>query len=301
MTIILEKYRKPNHFEGFYVRLCDPGNAVNLALIWAATSHVDDPHAFIQVFDGVRKENTYHRFDADAFYEEGGTLHIGNNTLSDASIHIAVSNLTLEGTFKNLEPNRKSAMGFLRHFPLQCFQEVLHMNGSFEGSIALNNAPKKDFTASIYMEKTFGKRFPDRWFWLQANHFDDPSAMLSSAGGRVPLLFFRIFGFFALFRHKGKTYRFGSFKGSKIKISDVTDKKVVRFSSLRHTLIVEITINRPTVLKGPAEYGKMELDVHETIDSQVTLTLRKGSTTLFKGTSPLAGVEWMLNSNNQKE
>ena len=283
------------------MRLCDPANAINLALIWAVTYHVDDPHAFIQVFDGHRKENTYHRFDADAFYEEDGTLHIGHNTLGDASIHLSVSNLTLKGTFKKLEPNRKSAMGFLRHFPLQCFQEVLHMKGEFEGDISLNNASKKRFTASIYMEKTFGKRFPDRWFWLQANHFDDPSAMLSSAGGHVPLLFFRIFGFFALFRHEGKTYRFGSFKGSKVKITDVSEKKVVRFSSLRHTLTVEITINKPTVLKGPAEYGKMELAVHETIDSDVKVTLQKGSATVFEGTSPLAGVEWMLNPINQKE
>ena len=69
--------RKKDYFEGWYTRLVDIENNINIAVIFALTKNELDPHAFIQVYDGVELTNKYFRFDIRL-----GLIHYGSHVAS---------------------------------------------------------------------------------------------------------------------------------------------------------------------------------------------------------------------------
>ncbi len=293
-AFLFQNLRDTNYFEGFYVRFFDREHTVNIACIFAVTFNEEDPHAFLQVFDGLKRENRYHRYPLSAFSFENGVLTLENNTLTTKGMKIDTETCKLSVEFtKKTSPPHKSAMGFLRKFPLQCHQDVIFINGEGEATFQREDMSLK-VRGKVYMETTYGKSFPRRWLWLQANAFKASNASLSVAGGSVPFLCFQPFAFFVLLTHKNKTYRFATYNASTLKISQEhgTMKVTVRKGRLRLELFV--SPSQATTLLGPSDDGKMDREVYETLDAKVALTLKKGSTILLEDKAEHAGLEWML-------
>ncbi len=285
------KLREKNYFEGYYVRFYDAEDNVNLAFIFAVTYNEEDPHAFLQVFDGIKRENTYHRYPLSDFDFEEERLTLGPNTLTSEHLSIDTPNHKLDIRFRRkVLPPKKSAMGFLKKLPLQCYQEVLLLDGEADAT----THERRNFSGKIYMEKTYGRAFPKRWLWVQANNFTDASVALSLAGGSVPFLMFRPFGFFVLLKHGDRTYRFASYNASRIKTSQNGDTMMVTVRKGRYRLDIRITPSKPTRLSGPADKGKMGRDVYETLDANLHIALKKKSTILLKDKAACAALEWML-------
>jgi len=285
---------KTNGFEGWYLRLSDPQKTFNVALIFAHSTNQEDPHAFIQIFDGTKKTNTYLRFDAEAFRFENDTVFIGENHLSLTSVHLKTQVLTLDATFENPIYNKeKSAMGILEKFPLETFQEVVIMDGTMHGKAKVYG---KDMTldGTLYMEKTYGHKFPKTWFWVQANHFNIPGVSLSMSGGHVPTIKVRPFGFFVLLYTSTKNYRFATYDLSRMKIFHEAKKTRFLVKKWFKTLEVIVTQHDPTELVGPTDGGLMTLPVYESIRAHVKVTLKRGATTLLTTESPLSGFEYMM-------
>lgn len=284
---------KTNGFEGWYVRFTDPQHALNTSLIFAHTTDETDPHAFIQVFDGVKKVNTYHRFDAHAFRFQNDVVHIGKNRLSMQDVYLEVPELTLKATFKKPVFNReKSAMGLLEKLPLETFQEVVIMGAQFTGTLT-SQGRSKSITGKTYMEKTYGKKFPRTWFWVQANHFSK-RLYLSMSGGHVPTLKFRPFGFFVLLYTTTKSYRFATYNLSKIDIQETEGSYIFTVRKRALSLSVTVTHHTPTVLVGPTDGGKMVLDVLESIDAHVHIRLSHKNRLIVEAESPYGGFEYMM-------
>ncbi len=292
-TFSLKKHHKTNHFEGFYVRVISDDYTHNYAFIFAVSTYEADPHAFLQIFDGIANTNQYYRYDVSDFTMEEGALFLGENRLSLNKLHIETDDFYGEFAIKSREVNQKSAMGFLRFFPLECYQEVIFLNASIEGNVRVDGK-KVPIKGKSYMEKTYGKNFPTQWYWIQANQFKNPDVFLSTSGGDVPLLGRRIFGFFAILKFQNKTYRFSSYKLSKIKMMQKNDTIILKFKSFRHTLEITTQLIKPTMLKGPSKYGKMDLDVSECLRNVVNITLLKGNRIIHQDTSEHTGVEWMI-------
>ncbi len=289
----LQDKKKHNYFEGYYTRVVDERQDINYAFIFAKTLYKKDPHAFIQIFDGT--SNTYLRFPLEAFdYSESHTVTIGDNTLSPQ--HLTVKNKTfiIDVTFHHQTSlESKSAMGYLSHFPLQCYQEVLYMSMDVIGTLIDGNT-SVSLKAYGYMEKTYGRRFPKRWFWLQAAHFQRDT-YLSMAGGSVPTLVVKPFGFFTVFMHKGTTYRFGTYNLSRIKIVRLEENKtqfIVRKKTYK--LVIDATMHHPVELLGPSDYGAMNLPVYESLSSTVHLRFYINKILVYEGKSSYAGYENML-------
>ncbi len=285
---------KTNGFEGWYLRLNDPSIGFNMALIFAHTTNEDDPHAFIQLFDGTLKTNTYLRFDADAFRFHNDTVWIAGNELSVSHVHLDTDLLKLDAQFENPVYNaEKSAMGLLEKFPLETFQEVVIMDGVMRGEATLYGV-KKNLSGTLYMEKTYGQKFPKTWFWVQANHFDIPGVSLSMSGGHVPTIKFRPFGFFALLYTPEANMRFATYDLSRIHIDHTPE--LTRFTVRKRfsTLIVDVTRHAPTELVGPTDGGAMTLPVYESITAHVTLTYKRRNKTILSAKSALAGFEYMM-------
>lgn len=280
-----------NAFEGWYTRILSDDGTVNLAVIMAMTLYEEDPHAFIQVFDGNKENNTYHRFDIEDFHFEQGMVKIKTNTLSLKHLFIDVEGLQVDVTFKDVTKNPvKSAMGFLRHLPLQCFQEVNILSALAQGSV--NGSP---FKGSTYIEKTYGKQFPKRWFWLQADRFDQ-TVKLSLAGGHVPTLKMKPFGFFCLLKTDTKTYRFATYNLATFKHKRQNNTVTITIKRWPHTLTLTITPGTFTLLKGPGEDANMVMDVPESLNTHVSLTLKTHKDIVLKSTSTHAGFEWVFDA-----
>ncbi len=287
-------FKKKNVFEGWYVRLLDEKTGLNLAFILAVSFHEEDPHAFIQLFDGQKEKNRYHRYPVTSFSFEAGTLHIGDSSLSLSHIAIRLPGFRLEGEISvRTTTGKGSSMGFFRHLPLECYQEVVYHEAAVQGVLETADE-EKTLTARSYMEKTYGKSFPTEWFWLQTNTFAAEGIALSMAGGFVPFKGFRIFGFFAHLHHDGRNHLFSTFNLSSIDITE--EEGLVRFmlKKRRRRLLVEVHRAQATVLVGPGKNARMRRDVQETLSARVNVTLRHGRKTIFHGEGAFAGFEYTI-------
>lgn len=293
MSLFTQKIKnKSNRFEGWYVRFVDLKNSTNEAFILAYTTNQEDPHAFTQYFNGVAKTNEYTRYDSKAYRFEAPTVHLGPNRLTEKSLFFENEGMSLNLSFEHPRKPNKSAMSFLRFLPLECFQEVIVMEAKAKGTRQVEGQTM-DVEGTIYIEKTYGRRFPKQWFWLQSHHFDQEGVRLSFAGGSVPTLKFRPIGFFCLVEKGEEVYRFATYKRSRFNAIDLGDKVVFTVRQGTLNLRLEVTDHDPTALVGPNDFGLMNLEVFESLTANVTLTLTDESKTLIHAKSSLAGFEWM--------
>ena len=91
-------------------------------------------------------------------------------------------------------------MGYFAYIPnMECNHAVISMNHTVDGCIRYNGSDISFCNDFGYIEKDWGKSFPSRYVWVQANHFPRPgdSIMLSIAS--IPMLLFTFKGFIANF------------------------------------------------------------------------------------------------------
>ncbi len=268
-----------NYFEGWYFRFV---GEESIGVIFALTKHTEDPHAFIQVFDKNSVECEYMRFGVEDFrYDsEKEVIYIGENYLSNnevvvKDIHITMKNHTVF--------SKGSAMSYLENAPLECFQEVLYMKAEAIGRI--NGV---DVTGFAYSEKTYGTNFPSKWVWLQSFN-SQSSSLISFSAGLIPLLGFRIKGFFILLDTEVGKFRLSSTNLSRIKIG-----KTIKIKRGNIKIKLKPIINHRVKLVGPSKNGLMNLDVYESLDSRLELKIYKKNHLLFEDEFRDVGMELMF-------
>ncbi|QMS84308.1 hypothetical protein [Candidatus Xianfuyuplasma coldseepsis] len=294
-TFAFQNKKKKNYFEGWYYRITDAENNINIAVIFALTKDKKHPHSFIQFYDGHQKKAYYYTFDINDFYydDANDTVRIGQNELSVHHLLLHTDDVHIEATNHEVVPlqiynGHQSAMGYLSNAPLECFQEVLFMTSDV--TFTLNNSPHK---GTSYMEKTYGTNFPSQWIWLQSNHSKNGS-LISFSVGKVPVLFFEVKGFFLILNINGKEQRYGSYNFSKIKIDAVSDTHTT-FSIRKGTTTIIITAktNHPVELVGPRKNGTMDLAVHESLNATATIKVFNHNDIIFEDEYEHVGLELM--------
>ncbi len=271
--------KQKNYFEGWYFRFVGD---VNIGVIFALTKYQDDPHAFIQIFNHDSSECEYLRYNIEDFYydAENDVVHINDYSLSN--YQVSVKGISLK--IKNHQVfSDKSAMTYLEHAPLECFQEVLYMKADASGSVY-----GKDVIGIAYSEKTYGTNFPSKWVWLQSFHSKNGSLMSFSVG-MVPVLFFRIKGFFILLDTVVGKFRLSSTNFAKIRVGEsiVMKKRKIK-------IVLEPVLNHKVKLVGPSKNGLMNLDVYESLDSEVHLKIYRGKELLLEDLFKDVGMELMF-------
>jgi len=294
-TFEYKNKKNENYFEGWYIRLHDRSKNVNIAVIFAITKNAENPHSFIQVYNGADKEAHYFTFDVDKFHFDYDTytVHIGDNSLSSTSLVLSVEGYTINATITHrilLENYQStySAMGRLSKAPLECFQEVIYLDGKTEFTI--NNQP---YYGSSYMEKTYGTNFPSKWIWLEANHSKQGS-VISFSVGIIPFLFLKLKGFLLIYRHNNKEYRYGSFNLSQVKVLKSTHfATTIQVKKGFTKILIKAQTNNPVKLVGPRKNGVMDLAVFESIDATATIEVYKRGKLIFEDAYTNAGLELM--------
>ncbi len=146
--------KPPPFFEGWYFKLVSADRVHRFAVI-PGIFLSDDPakhHAFIQVFDGVSGQATYHRFPADQFRAARGDfdLWIGANhfRLDGITLDIADDLRTVKGDLRfgqaipwPVTLREPGVMGWFGWLPImECYHGVLGMDHPVDGSLMVDGA-----------------------------------------------------------------------------------------------------------------------------------------------------------------
>ena len=299
--------QKAPFFEGWYFKVVEPTGRYRFAFIpgvsWGKRSH-----AFVQVLDGANARAGYHEYPLETFWAAADRfeVHVGPNrfTHNEMTLLIDRPEQQVSGTlrFGGLSPwpvtlAAPGIMGWYAWVPfMQCYHGVVSLDHQIYGSL-LVDGQEIDFTGGRgYIEKDWGRSFPEAWIWFQTNHFETPGASLTASIAIIPWVRTAFPGFIIGLWHGGHLYRFATYTGAKVERLEVTEQTVDWVvSDRRHRLEMFVTQGEGRgfgLLKGPdgAEMGKR---VNETLSATVRARLSEKASgrVVFEGNGRYAGLE----------
>ena len=299
--------QRPPFFEGWYFKVVDATARHRFAFIpgifWSGR-----PHSFVQVNDGERAAAHYHEHPIEAFWaaEDRFEVHVGPNrfTHNEMTLLIDRPEQQVAGTlrFGGLSPwpvtlTAPGIMGWYAWVPfMECYHGVLSLDHTIYGALTIDGQ-EIDFTGGRgYIEKDWGRGFPEAWIWLQTNHFDDAlGTSLTASIAIIPWVRTAFPGFIIGLWHGGQLYRFATYTGARTERLVVTEHTIEWVVGNRdHRLEMFVTQGADStfgLLKGPDTF-EMGKRVAESLSAtaHVRLTDRAGRA-LFEGTGRHAGLE----------
>lgn len=298
--------RKKHYFEGWYFKLIDKSRKTVIAIIPGISigKNKQDSHSFIQYIDAVQGKTEYFWFPFEDFCADKMSfdVRIGPNYFSDHYIRINLKNETMriagELHFDKILKYPKSffypgIMGPFSFMPgMECYHGIVNISHRIGGALNINEA-KIDLTGGEgYIEKDWGKSFPESWIWLQANHFDQSSASFMFSVARIPWLGSSFTGLISFLKTENGFYNFSTYNGSKIKHLNIDDHSVdVLIRKNDYALEFNAKYRQGGILKAPKN-GLMKREIEESITAEIALRLSdKNDHPIFEGTSRWVGME----------
>lgn len=302
------KSDKATFFEGWFYKLVDSSRKNVMAIIPGVFLHKkeNESHAFIQVLDGFSHRAYYHRYPLSQFQSSSKnfSIRIGTNIFNSDSLEVDIQNepkLNGRLTFSGLQKwpvrwNSPGAMGWYAFVPfMECYHGIISLDHRITGELQLNERLLNFDEGRGYLEKDWGRSFPQAYIWMQGNHFDQPGINLTLSIARIPWLrgYFR--GFIIGFLFQGGLFRFTTYNGAKLKKVKVESGEVkVEVVHHRHGLRITARGGQQGVLHGPYE-NAMVGRVVESLDATISVSLFEikdhREELLYSGKSEIAGLE----------
>jgi hypothetical protein len=277
------KYKKTNYFEGWYFKNIDKKRENVLAVIPGISLDTErlDNHAFIQVLDAKNCKVSYIRYNISEFKFDNNKfqIQIGDNFFSrkEMRLNIEDDNINILGhlSFSNIIRYPKTLthpgiMGPYSFVPfMECYHGIINIHHDISGQ--LNISEKEiDFSHGYgYIEKDWGKSFPESWIWFQSNHFglDDVTIMFSAA--KIPWIGRSFLGLISFIRIKDKIFHFSTYTRAKISKLDYKDNNLrVALEDKKYRLEMHVTNSKGGILKAP-QNGLMHREILESIDATI--------------------------------
>lgn len=308
--------RRGRSFEGWYFKLIDAQEARPLAII-PGIFHSPDPsqaHSFIQVYDCLNKKTVYHRFPVEAFVSERHAFgfSIGANQFSREHMTLDLNQdgqrLYGQVSFSTgvtwpVRPFSPGVMGPFAFLPaMECYHGVVNLDCSLTGNLCLDGTAFTLDGGRGYMEKDWGRTFPQAYIWTQSNHFEQPGTSLVASVARIPWLGMSFTGFLAGLWHGGRLYRFATYTGARLEAFHVDGEKVSLTLAdppglLAHERFrLRVTVERSSGARfhEPTASGMVERIV-ETLSARLKVQLLclqdGGESLVFAGQGRWAGLE----------
>lgn len=277
----------PPFFEGWYFKVVDFSGENRFAFIPGVFigKTPEDSHAFVQVLEGSSSRVEYHRYPIDQFWsaDDHFELRIGANhfTLNQIKIDIQNSTQTVRGELQFDDPvgwpvhlTSPGVMGWYAWvLRMECYHGVLGFDHAVQGSITVDGQVH-DFTAGRgYIEKDWGKAFPQAWVWMQSNQFQQLQTCLTASVAIIPWMRSAFAGFIVGFWQDGKLHRFATYANSKI-LGLVVDDLHVRWQMCNRTHRLEIIATQAEggLLHAPTPEG-MGRRIAETLSATIHVRL----------------------------
>ncbi len=297
-------------FEGWYFKLVNADGSRRYAIIPGVFKH-GDPHAFIQVMDGLTGDATYHRYPVDAFSasETAFDVRIADNHFRADCLILDIDDeqrtVSGEVRFENRVPypwtwTSPGIMGPFGYLPfLECNHGVVSIDHTLTGTLTVDGETAQFYGGRGYAEKDWGSGFPSGYIWLQTNHFSSTPTGLMVSIAMIPRLGRPFRGFLSAFYHEGQLYRFATYTGARIRNLHLSDTHV-RWHLIGRTggasYRLEIDAERASggILKAPYD-GQMVERVAESLTAEVDVRLvrqeRAREVVVFADRGQYAGLE----------
>ena len=284
-----QRLRRPaDVFEGWYFKIVDAIGKRPMAVI-PGVFLGRDRHAFIQVLDGNAALSHYHRFDLKEFRAapDRFDIRIGSNRFRTAGMTLdlnaegsePLSQVRGEVQFEPWIPwpvtmTRPGAMGPYAFAPfMQCYHAILGLDHGLEGQVEVDGV-LVDFDGGCgYVEKDWGKGFPEAYTWVQSNHFDRAGVCVTASVATIPWLTGSFRGFLAGFLLEGTLHQFTTYNNSAIDDLLITDRHLhLVFHNRTHRLAIEAQKKGGALLHAPYDQVMLKR-VAETMTSTVSVRL----------------------------
>ncbi len=296
--------KKKNYFEGWYYKNVSNDLKHVYSFIPGVSLNNSNPHAFIQVINGISGKTDYISYKLDQFTWDKKSLFvkIGNSVFTENSIDLDIDdkNLKVAGhlDYHNLVKYPKSIlspgiMGWYSFIPfMECKHGIVSVNHSVSGEIKVNDILYDFNKGKGYIEKDWGSSFPEAWIWLQANNFSDTDVSFNFSVAKIPWIGKFFIGFIAFLYFEKKFILFSTYNNSELSdISHTQDSLRFSLKNRNSILKVSVTKNSFSELIAPVS-GDMSRRIKESIDSEVKLELfdKKGNLK-YSDSSKRAGLE----------
>ncbi len=297
--------KKGNFFEGWYFKLIDRERKRSCAVIPGVSlaGKAEKPHAFIQFLFGkeMRSDNFIYDFDRFRYDKKRFDLHLGGSHFSSDSISLDLVSPEnrIRGEVRFLESFKwpssllsPGIMGPVTFVPfMECYHGVVSMDHLLEGQLEVNGQ-RWDFTGGRgYIEKDWGRSFPQAWIWMQSNSFSEPGVSFMLSVARIPWLGRSFTGFLCGLLRDGELLRFTTYKMARIRTVEVSSDAVrVEIAMSRFLLKVFARRTGGAPLLSPVR-GSMRGRINETLTSEISIELYENGRPVFKDTGSDAGLE----------
>jgi hypothetical protein len=221
-------------------------------------------------------------------------------SLEGISLNIAHKSMELSGKLDYSNPVRfpgsllsPGIMGWYSYVPfMECYHGIVSANHNLFGKLTFNHQVVDFSGGKGYIEKDWGKSFPEAWIWMQCNHFTNRNASLFVSIAKIPWLGKYFMGFIAFLYLDGKYHQFSTYNQSRIsRISFNGEELYVEMKHKSYSLKARVKKNSTGELKAP-ETGNMSRKIKESNDSVVEVTLLDSNKpALFQETGQRAGLE----------
>ncbi len=301
------KVMTPPFFEGWYFKVVDSTGKNRFAFIPGVFvgKTAEDSHAFVQVLEGESQRVEYHRYPIDQFWsaEDRFELRIGENkfSLNQISLNIKNDQQLVIGVLKFDNPvawpvriTSPGVMGWYAWVPrMECYHGVLGFDHAVSGEMVVDGIPRNFDGGRGYIEKDWGKAFPQSWVWMQSNHFEQPCTCLTASVAIIPWVGTAFAGFIVGFWQNGTLHRFATYANGKILQLKVDDQHVYwQLRNRTHQLEIIATQAEGGLLMAPTPEG-MGRRIAETLSARIHIRLvrLKSDSVEFEGEGKYAGLE----------
>jgi tocopherol cyclase len=296
--------RTDQFFEGWYFKHVHAQEKINFALIPGISKNQKDPHAFIQVIITPAMIIKYFRFHVDEFevQEEPFTVRISNNVFSLTHINVELEDADFyfkaKLSYHDLSPIKTSLlmpniMGPFSYLPkMECNHGVISMRHTVEGVVNINQKNLKFDREVGYIEKDWGTSFPEKYVWLQCNHFEEEDLSMMGSIALIPYLGMRFEGLIFNVQYQKKEYRFATYNlaSFSIEVINLTTRKIIlKKGQLRCEIIA--SYQQSGGLKSP-RLGQMSEMIKEGLDGEITLNLYQKNQLIVHSKGKHAGIEF---------
>ncbi len=285
--------RPKEYFEGWYFKVvaADHAFAVIPGVSWAPS----DPHSFVQTIDGKTGRATYERLDIRDFVYDRRRFEfrVGESEFSLERMRVQTDTLKAELEFSEIVRWPSSllspgTMGWYSFVPfMECKHGILAMDGLVTGTVNGDDG----VSGRVYVEKDYGRSFPQGWIWGQSNNFREEGVSISCSVAKVPFLGGAFTGFLIGFLLNGRLFRFTTYTGARLAHLDAdSDQARIVVRDRENELKLSCHRAHGSELAAPAA-GEMLGRIEESLASRIDVEFSQRGTVTFRGSGLSAGLE----------
>lgn len=292
-----------NYFEGWYYKQVTGNAKYTISVIFGMATDVNNPHAFIQIIENIKKKSHYISFPLDSFLAKDNPfcIQIGNSYFYENKMVLDIQDpsITLQGTlyFENLTPltptlYRPTIMGPFSYMKnMECNHGIVSLHHTVQGTLQYGRK-KIDFTDGIgYIEKDYGTSFPKDYIWTSSTHGKNTPSSFVLSIAHIPLGPTSFKGIICVLLQEDKPFYFTSYYGCHISTFQKRDHYIeIVLKQGFYTLKVDIEYAEDKSLIAPMK-GQMHKEIKESLDATIQVKLYYNKDIMIVETFTHGGLE----------